>query len=84
MGRDRIEHAWNRGFDAGCKLLPLGSNPYKSGGRLFEAWEDGWRNGSAPDHDQVDLGDAARRDHHPGGSLRAVPGDYIGRRPGSG
>lgn len=74
MGRDHVEHAWNRGFDAGCKLRPLDSNPYKSGGRLFEAWKDGWRNSSVPDPDQVDIGDAVRRRIHAGGSPRGGAG----------
>lgn len=83
MGRDRLEHAWNRGFDAGCKLRPLDCNPYKSGGRFFEAWEDGWRNGSASDP-EVAIGGAVRRRIRAGGSPRTVPDGLIGRRLGFG
>jgi ribosome modulation factor len=47
--RYRVEQAWIQGFEAGARLLPSTSNPYKVGADLHEAWFDGWCSGSEPD-----------------------------------
>jgi ribosome modulation factor len=49
MRRERVEQAWMQGFNAGNRLLPSSSNPYKDGDDLHEAWFDGWCNGREPD-----------------------------------
>ncbi len=51
--RDPIEIAWTLGFEAGNRLLPSGSNPFKIGSSRHEAWFDGWCNGSDPDLEGV-------------------------------
>lgn len=52
MVRDLVAVAWMQGFDAGTRLLPSSSNPYKVGGNLHEAWFDGWCNGSELDQEK--------------------------------
>ena len=49
MNGDRVEQAWTQGFEAGNRLLPSSSNPFRSGSDLHEAWFDGWCSGSEPD-----------------------------------
>ena len=54
MRRDRAEQAWNQGYDAGFRLLPSDRNPYKHDSCLSEPWDDGWRQGSDPDLDDME------------------------------
>ena len=54
MRKETEAQAWTRGFEAGSRLLPSDSNPYKVGTELYEAWADGWCQGSDPDLEEVD------------------------------
>ena len=53
MRNETEAQAWNKGFDAGGRLLPPDRNPYKVGSDLHEAWFDGWSQGSDPDLEEM-------------------------------
>lgn len=53
MRKEVEAQAWTKGFEAGGRLLPSSSNPYKVGSDLHEAWFDGWSQGSAPDLEEM-------------------------------
>ena len=74
MLRDRAEQAWNQGYDAGCRLLPSDSNPYKVNSRLHEAWEDGWQQGSDPNLEEMERRTYTLPTKPPGRVIRAHRG----------
>jgi ribosome modulation factor len=53
LQRETEAQAWSKGFEAGGRLLPSHSNPYKVGSDLHEAWFDGWSQGSDPDPEEM-------------------------------
>ena len=53
MRKETGAQAWNKGFEAGGRLLPSHSNPYKVGSDLHEAWFDGWSQGCDPDLEEM-------------------------------